>query len=234
MQCAQTRNQITSIFFPQYHSLISVVSSVIVAMIDQLKLDVAVTNYYYSIVVKSSKNVLQKKFSLCCLLRCKFFSTFSFKIHYMFISIHSFILITLCRTSRPTRSSQYTWTHWFPGPSWIPHYEGEERDLGVCRVARENAAWEEPLENQHKREKTVAVEASFVSRAMNTINCCPCCFFFLVLNRIYLKLKCPFIPLLFTFPNDSNRPLFFRIAILYFKAFPHHNHEREAKCSDTL
>ena len=92
MQCAQTRNQITSIFFPQYHSLISVVSSVIVAMIDQLKLDVAVTNYYYSIVVKSSKNVLQKKFSLCCLLRCKFFPTFSFKIHYMFISIHSFIL----------------------------------------------------------------------------------------------------------------------------------------------
>ena len=154
MQCAQTRNQITSIFFPQYHSLISVVSSVIVAMIDQLKLDVAVTNYYYSIVVKSSKNVLQKKFSLCCLLRCKFFSTFSFKIHYVFISIHSFILITLCRTSRPTRSSRYTWTHWFPGPSWIPHYEGEERDLGVCRVARENAAWEEPLENQHKREKT--------------------------------------------------------------------------------
>ena len=103
-----------SIFFPQYHSLISVVSSVIVAMIDQLKLDVAVTNYYYSIVVKSSKNVLQKKFSLCCLLRCKFFSTFSFKIHYMFISIHSFILITFCRTSRPTRSSRYTWTHWSP------------------------------------------------------------------------------------------------------------------------
>lgn len=104
-------NFLHTIPLSDYHSVILVVSIVVVSVIN-LNWVLLYQTTYYRIVVKGSKSELQKKYSLYCLFGCKYFSTFSYKMFSFLTLIYSFILIPFYRIARPTRFSRLIWTHW--------------------------------------------------------------------------------------------------------------------------
>ena len=151
---------------------------------------------HYRIVVRGSKSELRKKYSLCRLVGGKYFSTFSYKIYFIFnVNLFTYFNTVFIGSQGPPGS---------PGLSGctspdIPNYSGRGQ-LGKSS-------------NEYPLIVVLVV--------------------FFVLNHIHLKLM-PFHSAAFTFQNDSNRPLFFRIAKLHLKASPRHNSERDTICSDTL
>ena len=79
--------------------MISVVSIVVVSVINWNWMLLYQTTYY-RIVVKGSKSELRKKYSLCCLVGCKYFSTFSYKIYFIF-NVNLFIYFNTVSQGTP-------------------------------------------------------------------------------------------------------------------------------------
>ena len=181
----------------------------------------------------SRKIVPQKKYPLCCLIGCNFFRLSHTK---FIVFLHQFIHQFSFRFVGPQGP---------PGPPGIPGRTGRQGPPGSSGKRGRKGPKGVPgpqgkrgirgppgPPGKSAQRRTNHSGGGQLGKSCNqyllkVVFVDVIVFLIFFLTRLTWNFNTFSFRWFFTFQDDKNRPLFFRIATLHFKAFPHHNSERD-------